>query len=1588
MRTQISHCRIAEHKPRHLRTLAIAASLVSFLGQLGAWAQGQTINVPNGSVSALVTAIQTLNAGGGGTIDLASGGTYTVNAPSDWWYGPNAFPAIASAITINGNGATIARASGSPNFRFFFVSGGFSTLPAGSLVLNNLTLTGGYALGGSGGTGSGQFYSSGGGGGGAGMGGAIYNQGYLLLSGGNVTGNQAVGGAGGDVDPNCYFGGGGGGLGGNGGNCDESGINSGGGGGMQGSGNDGGTGGNFLGSEGGNGSNGGTSSYGGAGGGSVGCWDDGGGNCTPVSGSGGGGYAPAQTGAVPQELVDTGTGAYDGGSGGYGGGAGGYSTGPETQFVYITWWSAGGAFGGGGEGSYVSAGGGGGVGGGGGGGSGGYGTEQGGLGGFGGGGGGGSAYNVAGSVFGGGAGGVGSPAGGSGGNGLGGAIFNQLGEVYLNSVSFSGNKATGGTTPSDAPGSGIAGNGLGGAVANLDGELWMTNVSASGDSTQSGYGGAGQGSEVYVTSDAGGLTSAAQTPNAALHLVGTPIPSSAIALNQVSGMATVTTSEPVGESGGTFTVTVPITQAGTIGPAPYIVTGGVLTTVYTGAPGSTDFNPVSGGTCTQGATFTVGQTCTVKYSFTPTAVGQREGAVIILNSTFQALGTAFVSDTGQGTQIAFAPGTQSTIAGDWEDGVGGTAVDGYGNIYVAEVYDGTIEYIVKNQSGGYGPPSVIISGLGMPTSVAVDGAGDIFFTDWLYSAVYELQSYGNLVSLGLDVGWSSPQSVAVDAQGNAFVTDFNLGSVFELPWTGTGFGPSVALPSYNFGYMANVAVDPAENVYVTDNDNNQVVEYPYTNSGYGTPIVIPVNTPSLWGIATDGVGNLYLSDSSTGTVMSMLAQPGWQFGPPTTVATGLNSPLGMALDPNGNIFVAPGGGTNIVKIDQFDPPAINFPTTTYVGAVDTADGPQTVSVRNVGNQPLIFSTPTSGANPSYPANFPQNSADSKLCTSATLIALGASCDVSINFSPATPGGINASVVLTDNAPNPTNGIQSIQLSGTSIGTQTISFHPTTPVIYGVGPITLAATGGLSGNPVTFSLISGPGSLSGTNNSVLSVTGVGTIVIAANQAGNTNYSAAAQVRQSIVVQNPPLAALTSPAPGSTLAGPTVTFKWSAVSGANGYFLHLGTTGVDSVNLLNSAEYSSSTTSVTVNNMPVNGQKIYARVYTDYNGSHLYQDYVLTASAQALLTLPGTSGTLAGPTVTFGWSAATGSVNGYFLHLGTTGAGSMNLLNSAEYPTSTPSVSVNNLPVNGGTIYARIYTDYNGTHLYQDYAFTAAAQAGLTLPGTSGTLAGPNVTFGWSAATGSINGYFLHLGSTGVGSENLLNSAEYPTSTTSVTVNNLPVNGGTIYARVYTDYKGTHLYKDYTFTASAQAGLTLPGPSGTLSGPTVTFGWSAATGSINGYFLYLGSTGVGSENLLNSTEYPTSTTSVALTNLPLNGETIYVRVVTDYNGTHLYKDYVFTAAKQALLTSPLQGATLSGATVTFNWSAATGGVNGYFLHLGSTGVGSQNLLNSAEYPTSTTSVTVNSLPVNGKPIYARMFTDFSGIHSYQDYVFTAQ
>lgn len=236
-------------------------------------------------------------------------------------------PLIDRGVTIEGNGNMV---SGNNLYRVFFVK-------SGTVIIQNMTIANGKALGGAGG--------KKGGGGGAGLGGGLFvYDGTVNVNSVSFTNNNATGGNGGD-DSGSFYSGGGGGMGGNGG--DSAGSNAGekygGGGGLLTT--DDSTGVNGAGSGAGSygNPNGGAGGFGAGGGGG---YDNGG-----TSSFGGGGGAGSATGAMGG-FGGGGGGSYtSGGSGGFGGGGGGVKSGATP--------GTGGEYGGNGDTGYCGGGGGG-----------------------------------------------------------------------------------------------------------------------------------------------------------------------------------------------------------------------------------------------------------------------------------------------------------------------------------------------------------------------------------------------------------------------------------------------------------------------------------------------------------------------------------------------------------------------------------------------------------------------------------------------------------------------------------------------------------------------------------------------------------------------------------------------------------------------------------------------------------------------------------------------------------------------------------------------------------------------------------------------------------------------------------------------------------------------------------------------------------------------------------------------------------------------------------------------------------------------------------------------------------------------------
>jgi hypothetical protein len=137
------------------------------------------------------------------------------------------------------------------------------------------------------------------------------------------------------------------------------------------------------------------------------------------------------------------------------------------------------------------------------------------------------------------------------------------------------------------------------------------------------------------------------------------------------------------------------------------------------------------------------------------------------------------------------------------------------------------------------------------------------------------------------------------------------------------------------------------------------------------------------------------------------------------------------------------------------------------------------------------------------------------------------------------------------------------------------------------------------------------------------------------------------------------------------------------------------------------------------------------------------------------------------------------------------------------------------------------------------------------------------------------------------------------------------------------------------ANAPGAMVSPSPGSVLSSSSQTFTWSAGSG-VTGYQLWVGTTGVGSQNVGTYSKGAATgnTVSTSVTGLPTEGATLYVRLLSEIQGNWQSADYTYTEASAAAAqTASLSGmscasAAITGAgtvncTVTLNAAAAAGG-----------------------------------------------------------------
>jgi hypothetical protein len=237
-------------------------------------------------------------------------------------------------------------------------------------------------------------------------------------------------------------------------------------------------------------------------------------------------------------------------------------------------------------------------------------------------------------------------------------------------------------------------------------------------------------------------------------------------------------SVPVGTTSAAQTLTFTFDTAGTIG-APMALT--------MGAP-NLDFAMVSGGssTCTSGSSYNAGDICTIDVTFTPKYSGLREGAVELTNSSGTVIATAYVYGVGAGPQVAFSPATQSTLANGLNQSSSipsGVAVDGAGNVYVADLYAGVYKL------GFTTPPSLSFASTPVgsqssdsPKTVTVENVGNQALT-------FPIPSTGNNPSVSANFAWDESSTCQQNDAGSATAFTLAAGASCTI---GIDFAPTTA----------------------------------------------------------------------------------------------------------------------------------------------------------------------------------------------------------------------------------------------------------------------------------------------------------------------------------------------------------------------------------------------------------------------------------------------------------------------------------------------------------------------------------------------------------------------------------------------------------------------------------------------------------------------------------------------------------------------------------------------------------------------------------------------------------------------------
>ena len=468
---------------------------------------------------------------------------------------------------------------------------------------------------------------------------------------------------------------------------------------------------------------------------------------------------------------------------------------------------------------------------------------------------------------------------------------------------------------------------------------------------------------------------------------------------------------------------------------------------------------------------------------------------------------------GPGTCTDAGPARGSLISGAIS-----LSVDSAGNVYLLDNYAYTVRLIY---AGGSVPP--LLSGVKPPQGGYIYTVAGLN-TQFTPCSATPCGDGGTAAS----ISFNSPLYLATDSSGDVFVADSSDHAVREInaagvastvagiadpnatpPATPTGGGAATSTP---LNLPATIAFDRQQNLYIPDAGYNIV-----WSVGPAQPQTITF--PKLDTPLTYGAGQVAL----TATASSGLPVTYTVTGPAVISGTGSNSALNLTGAGTVTVTAAQAGNAEFGAAPSITQTLVVNKALLTVTAVDAS--------KKHGQPNPAFTATYSG--------FVDGDTAAKSLTGQPAISTTATAN--------SPSGTYPLVISQGNLASTNYNFSFVNGTFTISGStsQTITFAPLVPITYGqLSSLALKATAS-SGLPVQYTVMSGPGTLSG---STLTITGGGTIAITASQPGNDTYAGAVSVTQSLVVNPAPLT-VTAPAltfPHGTTIDPA-TFPAPALTG---------------------------------------------------------------------------------------------------------------------------------------------------------------------------------------------------------------------------------------------------------------------------------------------------------------------------------------------------------------------------------------------------------------------------------------------------------